>query len=102
MPDASLRWFPLVPKGRGSRALHPTFSLRGFVPAECAAHYDTEHDFLSVFICVHLWRLIYLSNCASKAMAEGLKSIFLTKAAASVAPCSRSMRLSSHSTDSGP
>ena len=42
------------------------------------------------------------SNWASKAMAEGLKSIFRTNAAASAAPCSRSIRLSSHSTDSGP
>jgi hypothetical protein len=44
----------------------------------------------------------YRSNCASNAIALGLKSMRFTYAAASVAPCSRSMRLSSHSTLSGP
>ncbi len=42
------------------------------------------------------------SNCASNAIALGLKSIRFTYAAASVAPCSRSIRESSHSTLSGP
>ena len=44
----------------------------------------------------------YRSNWASKAMAEGLKLSFLTNWQASMAPNSRSMRLSSHSTESGP
>ncbi|MFT5127159.1 MAG: hypothetical protein ACI8W8_000760 [Rhodothermales bacterium] len=43
-----------------------------------------------------------LSKAASNWTLDGLKSTFLTKAAASVAPWSRSMRVSSHSTDSGP
>ena len=47
-------------------------------------------------------RARYRSNCASNAIADGLKSIFRTNAAASAAPCSRSIRLSSHSTESGP
>ena len=42
------------------------------------------------------------SNCASNAIFDGVKSSFFTNAAASVAPCSRSIRLSSHSTDNGP
>ena len=42
------------------------------------------------------------SNAASKARALGLKSSRRTNAAASVAPWTRSMRASSHSTDSGP
>src|SRR6218665_3145400 len=41
-------------------------------------------------------------NTASNAWVDGLKSSRLQKAALSVAPCTRSMRLSSHSTDSGP
>src|SRR5436189_220146 len=40
----------------------------------------------------------YRSNCASNAIALGLKSSFLTNSHASRAPCSRSIRLSSHST----
>src|SRR5688572_1720374 len=44
----------------------------------------------------------YRSNCASNAIALGLKSIFFTNAHASVAPCSRSILESSHSTLSGP
>ena len=43
-----------------------------------------------------------LANTASNAPAAGLKSRRLQKAALSVAPCSRSMRLSSHSTLRGP
>ena len=44
----------------------------------------------------------YFSNPASKAMAEGLKSMPLTNLSDSAAPCSRSIPLSSHSTESGP
>ena len=43
-----------------------------------------------------------LANTASKAPAAGLKSSRLQKAALSVAPCTRSIRLSSHSTLKGP
>ncbi len=43
-----------------------------------------------------------LSKAPSKAMLLGEKLIFLTKAQASVAPNSRSMPMSSHSTDNGP
>ena len=39
---------------------------------------------------------------SSKAISEGLKSIFFTNWHDSIAPCSRSMALSSHSTDNGP
>jgi len=46
--------------------------------------------------------IAYRSNCASKAMSLRAKSTWRTNSAASVAPCSRSMRLSSHSTLSGP
>ena len=46
--------------------------------------------------------LIHRSNCASNAIALGLKSILRTNSHASRAPCSRSIRLSSHSTLSGP
>src|SRR5690606_6930873 len=42
------------------------------------------------------------AKAASKAPAAGLKSRRRQNAALSVAPCTRSMRLSSHSTDSGP
>ena len=41
-------------------------------------------------------------NCWSKTMSDGGKSTRLTKAAASAAPCSRSIFMSSHSTESGP
>jgi hypothetical protein len=44
----------------------------------------------------------YLPKFASKAIAEGLKSIDLTNRHDSIAPCSRSIALSSHSTDRGP
>ena len=44
----------------------------------------------------------YLSKQASKAWADGLKSTCFTKAQDSRAPCSRSIPLSSHSTESGP
>ena len=44
----------------------------------------------------------FLSKQASNACAEGWKSTFLTKAHDSRAPCSRSIALSSHSTESGP
>src|SRR6202040_3298294 len=44
----------------------------------------------------------FLSNAASKATLLGAKSTRRTKAAASAAPCSRSMPMSSHSTESGP
>ncbi len=43
-----------------------------------------------------------LSNAASKATRLGSKSIRLTNSQASLAPWSRSMPPSSHSTDSGP
>ena len=43
-----------------------------------------------------------LSNAESKATVLGGKSKALTKAEASVAPWTRSMRMSSHSTESGP
>src|SRR5690606_18271367 len=41
-------------------------------------------------------------NAASNAVADGAKSMVLQNAADSVAPWTRSMRASSHSTDSGP
>ena len=44
----------------------------------------------------------FFSNAASKATPDGLKSTRRQKAALSVAPCTRSMRPSSHSTESGP
>src|SRR5664280_3379967 len=44
----------------------------------------------------------FFSNAASNARALAVKSSRRTKAAASVAPWIRSMRLSSHSTESGP
>ena len=44
----------------------------------------------------------FLSNCASKTMALEGKSTLRTKAEASAAPWTRSMRLSSHSTERGP
>lgn len=43
-----------------------------------------------------------LSNAPSKAILLGEKLIFLTKAHASAAPNSRSIPISSHSTDNGP
>jgi len=43
-----------------------------------------------------------LSKAASKAMLLDGKSTLRTKEEASAAPCTRSMRMSSHSTDSGP
>ena len=45
---------------------------------------------------------VYFSKAASKATPDGLKSSRRQNAALSVAPCTRSMRLSSHSTESGP
>ena len=42
------------------------------------------------------------AKAASKATSEAVKSLLLTQAADSVAPNSRSMPLSSHSTESGP
>ena len=42
------------------------------------------------------------SNAASNAMFEGLKSTPFTYSHDSAAPCSRSIPLSSHSTESGP
>jgi len=47
-------------------------------------------------------RLYFFSNAAWKATALGGKSRCLTNSQASCAPCSRSMPLSSHSTESGP
>ena len=57
---------------------------------------------LFFFLMKLIEEFYYFSNDASKAISEGGKSILLTNAHASVAPCSRSMPLSSHSTDNGP
>lgn len=45
---------------------------------------------------------VYSSNAESKATAEGSKSTLFTNLHASAAPCSLSIPLSSHSTESGP
>ena len=44
----------------------------------------------------------YCENASSKTIGEGSKSTFLTNSQASLAPCSRFIPVSSHSTDNGP
>jgi|GEM_PF-4937796 len=73
-------------------ALHPHKTVQ--------AVSGTHYGYLGITAYVPSYFL--RSNAASNARPLGLKSLCLTKAAASVAPCSRSMPLSSHSTESGP
>ena len=63
----------------------------------------TDHAHADFAFCGAHWDLpFFLSKAASKATALEEKSRSRTNAAASVAPWMRSMRMSSHSTESGP
>jgi hypothetical protein len=82
-------WRPAFEKGQG-RKLNPTHRQhKGFIVIGKIR--------LSSLTCA-----CYFWNAASNATELGGKSFFLTNAHASAAPNSRSMPLSSHSTESGP
>ena len=73
-----------------------------FVACNAVAASRTGMPIPQLWNPVRTWAAYFLSNAASKACAEGLKSTLRTNSQASVAPCSRSIPPSSHSTESGP
>ena len=66
--------------------------------------YTFAHFHTCTFAHFHTYTLAHshFPNAPSNAIADGVKSSLRTNASASFAPCRRSMRESSHSTESGP